>query len=72
MNRYDGIRMGRNYDGVIGRIWIVDMACAHRIFSIRKPVFLERVAKEKIEVMDVLVDRDAWRIILFLMQGATE
>lgn len=69
---YDGIRMGRKYDGVVWCIWTIDMACADRIFSVRKFVLLERVTKEKIDVIDVPLDQDAQRITLFLTLTATE
>ena len=40
---YDGIRMGWEHDGVTGRVWSFDVACADRIFSVREHVLLERV-----------------------------
>ena len=35
--------MGRKYDGIIRRIWGLDVARADRIFGFGEHVFLERV-----------------------------
>lgn len=48
VKNYDGIWMGRNYDGIIRRVWTFDVARAYRIFSLGKLVLLERVNEEKI------------------------